>query len=270
MERNWKAGFIGCGNMGGVLAAVAAKSVGGDRVLAADHHADKLASLRKEHGAVPSTSSEIAQVCRFIFLGVKPQVLERAAEEIREILAKREPGSYAVVSMAAGVTAARVSSLLGGCPVIRIMPNTPAAVGEGVILYSAGADVSPGDEADFRTLMAPAGLVLPLEEGKIDAGSAVTGCGPAFAYLFAEGLIDGGVRCGLPREKAKLFALQTLAGAAKLALETGRDPALLRGDVCSPAGSTIEGVAALEDRGVRAAAIEAVTAAFRRTAELGK
>lgn len=269
MDGNWKAGFIGCGNMGGVLAAVAAKSLGGSRVLASDHHEEKLEALRQSCGAAPSTAAEIASSARFIFLGVKPQVMEKAAGEIKEILAAREPGSFAVVSMAAGITAARVADLLGGCPVIRIMPNTPAAVGEGVILYCVGEGVTAADEADFLALLESAGLIVKLDEGKIDTGSALTGCGPAFVYLFAEGLIDGAVRCGLPREQAKKFALQTMAGAAKLALETGRDPALLRGDVCSPAGSTIEGVAALEERGVRSAAIEAVTAAFRRTKELG-
>lgn len=270
MDDNWKAGFIGCGNMGGALAAVAAKSIGGGRVLTADRHADKLTALAKTHGVTPVPAATAAREARFLFLGVKPQGMETAAGEIRDVLARRERGSFTVVSMAAGMTAARVSELLGGAPVIRIMPNTPAAVGEGVILYCLGEGVTAADEEDFRALMAPAGLVVPLEEGKIDVGSAVTGCGPAFVYLFLEGLVDGGVRCGLPRDKATRFALQTVCGAARLALETGRDPALLRGDVCSPGGSTIEGVAVLEDRGVRAAALEAVTAAYRRTTELGK
>ena len=270
MREKFLVGFIGCGNMGGALAAVAAKSIGGARVMAADHNSDKLERLREHHGVVPASAEDVAGSCRFIFLGVKPQVMEKAAAEIRGVLAARELGSFVVVTMAAGLTAARVSELLGGVPVIRIMPNTPAQVGEGVILYCLGEGVSSEDEAGFLALMAPAGMVVPIEESRIDMGSALTGCGPAFAYLFMEGLIDGGVRCGLPRDKATRFALQTVCGAAKLALETGRDPALLRGDVCSPGGSTIEGVAALEAGGVRAAAIEAVVAAYRRTTELGK
>ena len=270
MNGNWKAGFIGCGNMGGALAAVAAKSLGGDRVLAADHNAAKTEKLRESCGVVPTDAATVAAQVRFLFLGVKPQVMEKAASEIRGVLREREPGSFVVITMAAGLTAAKIADMLDGAPVIRIMPNTPAAVGEGVILYCLGDGVTAQDEADFLTMMAPAGLVVPLEEGKIDMGSALTGCGPAFVYLFVEGLVDGAVRCGLPREKATRLALQTVSGAAKLALETGRDPALLRGDVCSPAGSTIEGVAALEARGVRAAAVEAVSAAYRRTVELGK
>ena len=266
----WKAGFIGCGNMGGALAAVAAKSIGGGRVLAADHHIEKLERLASSHGIVPSDTVHIARDARFVFLGVKPQVMEKAAAELRETLSARERGSFVVVTMAAGLTAGRISALLDDAPVIRVMPNTPASVGEGVLLWCAGEGVAPEDEADFESLMAPAGMLMRMDEGKIDVGSAVSGCGPAFVYLFLEGLTDGGVRCGLPRDRARDLALQTALGAAKLALETGRDPVLLRGDVCSPAGSTIEGVAALEDRGVRAAAMEAVTAAYRRTLELGK
>ena len=270
MNGNWKVGFIGCGNMGGALARVAAKSLGGGRVLAADHNAAKTEALQKEYGVIPADAATAAAEARFVFLGVKPQVMEKAAAEIRGILREREPGSFVVVTMAAGLTAAKIAGMLDGAPVIRIMPNTPAAAGEGVILYCLGDGVTEQGEADFLELMAPAGLVAPIEEGKIDMGSALTGCGPAFVYLFIEGLVDGAVRCGLPRAKALQFALQTVRGSAALALETGRDPALLRGDVCSPAGSTIEGVAVLEERGVRSAVLEAVTAAYRRTAELGK
>ena len=261
------AGFIGCGNMGGVLAAVAKKS--GASVLTADHNQSKLDALRSAHGCEPSTAEKIAQSCDMIFLGVKPQVMRKAAAEIRDILASRD-GHFVVVSMAAGLAIADISDMLGGVPVIRIMPNTPAAVGEGVILYCPGEGVAPADEAALCALMAPAGVCVKLEEAKIDMGSAVTGCGPAFVCLLMEAMTDAGVRCGLPREKAELFALQTFAGTAKLALETGKDPAALRAAVCSPAGSTIEGVAALEKCGARNAVMEAVAAAYDRTKELGK
>ena len=260
-----KAGFIGCGNMGGTLALVAAKS--GAQVLTADHHPEKLEALRPS-GCLPSTAEEIAGECDFIFLGVKPQVLRPAAARIAPILAGRKD-CFVVVSMAAGVTLASLSEMLGGPALIRIMPNTPAAVGEGVLLYCTGGDVTEAEEDSFRKLMAGAGLCVRLEEGKIDMGSAVAGCGPAFVCLLMEAMIDAGVRCGLPRDKAKLFTLQTFAGTAKLALETGKDPAELRAAVCSPGGSTIEGVAALEKDGARYAMLEAVAAAYKRTRELG-
>ena len=262
------AGFIGCGNMGGALCAVAAKRAGGGSILTADHNESKLQRLHGEYGTVPSTAKEIAEKCPLIVLGVKPQVMAAAAEEIRDILARRGNGCT-VVSMAAGMTAETVSGLLGGNPVIRIMPNTPAAVGQGVILYCLGKEVTEEAERALLDLLSPAGTMLRLDEGKIDAGSAVSGCGPAFVCMFAEALTDGGVRCGLTREQASRLALQTIAGSALLAMETGTDPALLRAQVCSPAGSTIEGVAALEERAFRAAVMEAVAAAYRRTKELG-
>lgn len=265
----YKAGFIGCGNMGGTLAAVAAKSIGGEAVLIADHNENKLAALQKAHGCVPGTVREAAASCEFVFLGVKPQVMRKAADEIRDVLSARQE-HFAVVSMAAGIPISALSNMLGEVPVIRIMPNTPAAVGQGVILWCAGAGVTEADEAAFLRLMAPAGVCVSLEESKLDMGSAVTGCGPAFVCLLMEAMTDAGVRCGLPRDKAALFAMQTFAGTAKLAMETGTDPALLRAAVCSPAGSTIEGVAALEKHGARSAMLEAVAAAYKRTVELGK
>lgn len=265
----YKAGFIGCGNMGGTLAAVAARSVGGSAVLTADHNAPKLAALEKEWGCVVGTPAQVAAESRLIFLGVKPQVMDRACEEIRPVLMKRKD-HFVVVSMAAGMSSAAVSTLLGDAPVIRIMPNTPAAVGEGVILYCKGMGVSADDEELFLSLMKPAGICAKLPEEKIDMGSALTGCGPAFVCLLVEAMTDAGVRCGLPHDLAQSFALQTFAGTAKLALKTQRDPAKLRAAVCSPAGSTIEGVAALEALGARHAMMEAVQAAYRRTVELGK
>ena len=264
-----RAGFIGCGNMGGALAAVAARSVGGEQILTADHNPGKLEALRSAWGTVPSSAAECAAKAPVLFLGVKPQVLRAAAEELRPVLEAREDRPL-IVSMAAGVPVSAVAELLGGARVLRIMPNTPVAVGAGVLLYAPGPEVTPEDEAGFLALMDGAGVCVKLEEAKLDMGSAVTGCGPAFVCLFLEAMTDAGVRCGLPRDKASLFALHTFAGTARLALTTGTDPAVLRAAVCSPGGSTIEGVAALEEHGARAAMLAAVDAAYRRTLELGK
>ena len=263
----YQAGFIGCGNMGGTLAAVAARSIGGEKILAADFDTAKTEKLRSEYGVTPSTSAEIAVNCRFVVLGVKPQVLAKAAEEIRDVIAARSD-RVIVVSMAAGVESAAVSRMLGGCDVIRIMPNTPAAVGQGVIHYCFHGKIAPGEEQAFLDLFRCAGVLIKLDENKIDMACALTGCGPAFVCMFVEGLVDGAVRLGLTHDQATLFALQTVAGTAKLALETGVEPATLRANVCSPGGSTIEGVAALEDHAFRSAVMDAVDAAYRRTVEL--
>ena len=151
---------------------------------------------------------------------------------------------------------------------IRVMPNTPAAIGEGVLQF-CGLGTTEEDMASFRNLMAPAGLVDQVPEGLIDAASCVSGCGPAFAYLFLEALADGGVACGLPRDKALAYAAQMLAGSARMVLETGAHPGALKDAVCSPGGSTIQGVRALEKGGLRAAAMDAVLTAYEKTQELG-
>ena len=150
------------------------------------------------------------------------------------------------------------------------MPNTPCAVGSGVILYDCGEGVAPEELERFTEAMAGAGLLDRLEERLIDAGSAVAGCGPAFACLFLEALADGGTACGLPRQKAVTYAAQMLKGTAELLLETGAHPGQMKDAVCSPGGSTIAGVRALEEKGFRGAAMDAVIAALERTAELGK
>jgi len=172
--------------------------------------------------------------------------------------------------MAAGLSIASIREMAGvDFPVIRIMPNTPAAIGRGMVLCCAEG-VSDAALQTFRAAMAGAGLLDFVEEKLIDAGSAVAGCGPAFAAMLIEALADGGVACGLPRAKAQLYAAQMLLGTAALALETGEHPGALKDAVCSPGGSTIQGVRALEARGFRSAAFEAVVAAYDKTLELGR
>jgi pyrroline-5-carboxylate reductase len=173
--------------------------------------------------------------------------------------------------MAAGVAMADIRGMVGAdYPIIRIMPNTPVAVGQGMVLYDHTENVSEEALAAFRDFMGFAGRLDPLPEKLIDAGSAVSGCGPAFACLFMEALADGGVACGLPRAKAMEYAAQMLLGTAALALESGQHPGQLKDAVCSPGGSTIAGVRALEQGGFRAAAMNAVEEAYYRTLELGK
>ena len=212
-----KAGFIGCGNMGGTLVAVASKSVGGESVLIVDHHKEKLSALKDVYGCVPGTFAQAAE-SEILFLGVKPQALCSVADELRDIL-KKLTKIPLIVSMLAGVSTSTISEKLGGVRVLRIMPNTPAAIGEGVILYCLGEGVTSEDEINFLDLMKPAGICVKLSEDKIDMGCAITGCGPAFVCLLMEAMVDAGVRCGLPRDKALLFVQQTFIGTAKLSQE---------------------------------------------------
>ena len=262
-------GFIGTGNMGGALARAAAKTMAPADLLLTNKTISKAEALAAELGCRTDTAPGVAGSCGYVFLGVKPQMMAGLLEEIAPVLAGRTD-RFLLVSMAAGLTMADIRRMAGGnYPVIRIMPNTPAAVGEGVILYDS-ADVTDDELAQFCRNLSAAGLLDPLPEHLIDAGSAVTGCGPAFADLFLEALADGGVANGLPRVKALRYAAQMLKGAAALALETGSHPGQLKDAVCSPGGSTIAGVRALEQRAFRAAVMEAVDAAVQRTKELGK
>ena len=269
MAQELKAGFIGCGNMGGVLAAVAAKALGGSKVYVFDKHPEKTGKLLLENSCKESDIAEIVEKCDIVVLGVKPQVIKPLLKNVKEHLDKRKDRCL-VVSMAAGVKASAIEAELGDVPVIRIMPNTPCACGEGVILCASGAFASKADMDDVLKMFAPAGKLLVVPEGKIDAGSAVSGCGPAFVYMFIDALIDGGVRAGLTREEARILAEQTVMGSAKYALDSEAEPSKLKADVCSPKGSTIEGVAVLEEYALRSAVMEAVKAAYERTVELGK
>ena len=173
--------------------------------------------------------------------------------------------------MAAGLTMEKIDALAGGgFPIIRIMPNTPVSVGKGLVLYCANERVTEDILASFLEDMSAAGRFDKIEERLFDAAGTVTGCGPAYVYLFIEAMADGAVACGVPRAQAQEYAAATLAGAAQMVLDSGSHPGALKDAVCSPGGSTIAGVKALEDRGFRGTVMECVMAACKRNAELGK
>ena len=263
-------GFIGTGNMGGALARACAQAILNEKLLLSDGYAPVAEKLAAELSCQAVAVQEVAEKAGFIFLGVKPQVMPEMLGSIAPVLAKRGDG-FVLVSMAAGLSIEKIRQMAGGSyPVIRIMPNIPVKAGSGVVLYDATEDVSPEALNAFRSAMVGAGLVDRLPEKLIDVGSAVSGCGPAFVALFAEALADGAVECGLPRDQALRYALQTIAGTAQYLMETGVHPAILKDAVCSPGGSTIAGVHAMELGGFRAAAAEAVICAYQKNLELGK
>lgn len=264
-------GFIGTGNMGGSLARAVCKKVDPDSVMLSDKNTELANNLATELGCCFATNEQIATKAKYIVLGVKPQMMKDTLSEISDILAERTDG-FVLVTMAAGVDCASISLFAGNSeyPVIRIMPNTPVSIGHGMILYCTNKYVSDADIAYFTDALSLAGRLDCLDEKLIDAGSAVSGCGPAFVYMFIEALADGGVACGLTRQKALEYAATTVEGAAELVITSGKHPGELKDEVCSPAGTTIEGVKALERSGFRAAAIDAINSAFERTKELGK
>ncbi len=264
-----KFGFIGIGNMGGALACAAAKKVPGKEILVSSEHWEHARDFAAEYNMVASTNEAVARDAKFVVLGVKPQYMQAVLTELRPILEVRMDA--VLVTMAAGLTMEHVADMVGGgYPVIRIMPNTPAGVGQGLILYDANERVNHGDLDEFLKLMGGAGLFDHLPEPLIDAGSAVSGCSPAFFCQILEAMADGGVACGLPRQKALTYATQAMLGTAALVQQSGQHPGALKDAVCSPGGSTIQGVRALEKGGLRSCMMEAVIAAYERNKEFMK
>ena len=257
-------GFIGTGNMGGALARALVRSVSPADVYLNNRTAAKAEALAAELGARPDTAAHIAATCDYVFLGVKPNLIAGVLAQLAPTLAQRADKPV-LVSMAAGVTIADLEQAAPGCPVLRIMPNTACAVGAGLTLYDCSEAVTETQLQGFLDGMASSGRMERLAENLIDAGSAVAGCGGAFACLFMEALADGAVSCGLPRDKANIYAAQMLRGAATLALESGQPFGAMKDAVCSPGGTTIAGVRALEEGGLRAAAMNAVIAAYEKT-----
>ncbi len=261
-------GFIGTGNMGGALARAVGRKIPGDEIFLANKTAEKACALAEEIGCMTADNEAVARSADFIFLGVKPQMMPGMLADIAPVLAARE-SRFVLVTMAAGLTVDRIRELAGGdYPVIRIMPNTPVSVGEGMILYACGGSVRKSEEKQFLSALEKAGKLMEIPEHLIDAGSAVSGCGPAFVDLFVEALADGGVACGLPRSAAMELAAQMVLGSAKLILESGTHPGALKDAVCSPGGSTIQGVRQLEEAGFRGGVMDAVIAAYEKTLDL--
>ena len=256
-----KYGFIGCGNMGGAIAKALAKKC-------PDFAVSDRSGRAKELGFAYLPSREVAEKADRLFLAVKPQMMKGVLEALKPILQERKP---LLISMAAGLTMDQIDEMAGsGFPIIRIMPNTPVAVGKGLTLYCANAQVSPEILTDFLSDMDASGILDPVEERLFDAAGTVSGCGPAYLYMFIEAMADGAVSCGVPRAQAMRYAAATMAGAAEMVLETGLHPGQLKDNVCSPGGSTIAGVKALEDGAFRATVMNCIQAATRRNSELGK
>ena len=260
-----KYGFIGCGNMGSSLARALCNST---KDIAVADFSDYSKAFAEEMGITHTDNVTLVKNCDRIFLAVKPHIMASCLAPLKEMLAEKKP---LLISMAAGVEIAKIEAMIGAkLPIIRIMPNTPTAVGKGVILYCCNELVDDATLSDWLNDMAPCGIVDALAENLIDAASALSGSGPAYMYMMIEALADGAVACGLPRDKAMVYAAATMEGAAKMFLSSNQHPGALKDAVCSPGGSTIEGVRVLEQGGFRSAAMECVVAAYNKNKELGK
>jgi len=255
-----------------LMKGVAQSAAGGVNIGFADADEQKAQIVAKElKSTVYHSNTEAAEKGDYIFLAVKPQVLAAVLAEIAPVARKRlEAGNAPVlVSMAAGWSIEKIQSAVGSnAAVARIMPNTPALVSKGLIALAASPQVSGEKAAALETMLKGAGVVDRVEERYLNAVTGLSGSGPAFAYLFIEALADGGVLAGLPRDKALRYAAQTVFGSAAMVMETGKHPGELKDMVCSPGGTTIAGVTALESGAFRSSVIQAVEAAWRRATEL--
>lgn len=261
-------GFIGAGNMGSALAKAICYSSRPDRVAVSDADPKKADALSLELICDKADTQKVCAQSRFIFIAVKPQNLKELFDEIRPVLVKRTD-RFTLISMAAGQSITAIEKMLGiDCPIIRIMPNVACSVGAGMTLCASNSMVTRDELGFFKDAMKDSGQVDIIPEKLIDAASAVSGCGPAYVFMMIEALADGAVACGVPRANAYLYAAKTLEGSAKLMLETEKNPAELKDSVCSPGGTTIAGVRALENGGFRSSVIEAVIAAYQKTKEL--
>lgn len=217
---------------------------------------------------VTTENLKLAAAAEVMLLALKPPKTLEVARKIGQAGALR-PGAL-VVSIAAGVSTARLEELLGGrTPVVRAMPNTPCAIGRGATVLALGRYARSRHLAQARSLFEPLGAVLELEEKHMDTVTGLSASGPAFVYVILEALADGGVARGLPRKVALELAARMVHGAASMVLQTGRHPASLKDDVTTPAGCTIAGILALEDGGIRSILSRAVEVASRRAGELG-
>ncbi len=247
---------------------IQAKVLQADQISATALTDDTIDYVAEEYGIeITNDNKKVAAESDILFLAVKPYIYQGVVAEIKSSV--RE--NTIVVTIAAGITIDTIKNAFGfNVKVIRSMPNTPALVGEGMSVLSPNEFVTADELASVKELFESFGETEVLAEGLMDAVPGVSGSAPAFVYMFIEAMADGAVQQGLPRDKAYKLAAQTVKGSAKMVLETGSHPAELKDAVCTPAGTTIAGVAALEQTGMRNSVIQAVNACTERAKELSK
>lgn len=263
-----KIGFIGLGNMAkAMLGGMLSKGIASKEDFIGSAKTQETLNGIKEKYGVETTpdNTVVAKSADILFLAVKPQFFNEVLPQIRAFLKK----DALIVSIAAGKTIADIELLLGqDIKLVRCMPNTPALVGEGCTGVCRNGKVSDEEMEKCMSLLESFGLAQEVPEGLIDAVSGVSGCSPAYVFMFLEALADGAVEAGMPRKQAYTFAAQAVMGSAKLMLETGKHPGELKDMVTSPAGTTIEGVRILEERAFRGAVIDAVRASVERNKKM--
>jgi pyrroline-5-carboxylate reductase len=263
-------GFLGAGKMATALARgfVRAEMIFPREIIAGDLSATALKNFTKETGAkAAGSNAEVLKFAKVVILAVKPDQVAGVLAELRGGFTKQ----HLLISIAAGVTLTKLESgLPAGARVIRVMPNTPALVGESASAFALGKAATAADGELAKQLLSAVGVAFQVKENLLDAVTGLSGSGPAYVYQFIEALSDGGVAAGLPRDIATKLAAQTVFGAAKMVLETGQHPGVLKDQVTSPGGTTIEGLHELEKGKLRATVMSAVRAATEKSKKLGQ
>lgn len=267
---NKKIGLIGSGNMaqaiiGGIINS---KLTSSENIIVSDKSEEALNTVNEKYGVETTTDNVyIASNSEILILAVKPNIYPLVIKEIKEVVNE----STLIVSIAAGKSINSIESAFGRpIKLVRVMPNTPAMVGEGMAALCPNEEVSEEEISDIVAIFNSFGIGEIIDEKLIDAVTAVSGSSPAYVYMFIEALADGAVLQGMPRDKAYKFAAQAVLGSAKMVLETGEHPGKLKDNVCSPGGTTIEAVTTLENHGFRAAIISAVNTCAEKSKKMGQ
>lgn len=270
MLSNKTIAVVGAGHMGAALIGgmLRGKLTSPKNITASRRSEEALAALKKEWDIHTTTDNQKAAAgADIVILAVKPQVSSQVLAELSAVI---KP-SQLVISLMAGITTATISQKLGkACPVVRSMPNTPCLVDAGATAVAAGAHAGPDEMTLAERVFSSMGKVVVLPESAMDAVTGLSGTGPVYIFMVIEAMIDGGVKMGIPRDVATKLAAQTVLGAAKLVIETGRHPAILKDEVTTPGGTAINAIHVLEAKGLRSVLIDAIVAATQRSQELSR
>lgn len=263
-----KVGFIGAGNMGGALIKGLSSQARRFELIVYDINTQAVIEMSKHYPIQPAKSVEdLTRECQVIIAAVKPKIMEGVLKEC----AKAMDSSKLFITVAAGLPISFYLKNLGeGCKIVRTMPNTPALVGQGMTIISYGENISPDEKQLAKDIFLCVGAVEELEEKLMNEVIALTGSSPAYVFMFIEAMADAAVQSGMPRGLSYKLAAQAVMGSARMVLETGKHPAELKDMVCSPAGTTIEAVAALERKGFRDCVITAMRECTQRAREIGR
>lgn len=264
-----KLGLVGCGFMGeAMLSATLAKGVvSADEITVAEVNDERCTVVNKQYGVEATGAPEKAiEGADIVIFAVKPQEFDRAVHHLQGRFHREQT----IMSIMAGVPIDRIARALSHAGIARVMPNTPAAIGEGMSVWTATPEVDEPTRGQVSAILAAMGREVYVEDEKyLDMATALSGSGPGFVFLLIEAFVDAGVHVGFKRNVAEMLVLQTFIGSARYAEATGKHPAQLRNEVTSPAGTTAAGLIALENAGIRGAILEAIEAAYERSRELG-